>query len=44
VSDNSVARLVMGWAPKVELDEGLKQAIAFVEANRDLFRTDEYVR
>jgi NAD dependent epimerase/dehydratase len=44
VSDNSLARRVMGWAPKVGLDDGLRQAIAFVEANRDLFRTDEYVR
>jgi NAD dependent epimerase/dehydratase len=44
VSDNSLARRVMGWAPRVDLDEGLRQAIAFVEANRDLFRTDEYVR
>jgi NAD dependent epimerase/dehydratase len=44
VSDNSLAKRVMGWTPKVGLDEGLKQAIAFVEANRDLFRTDEYVR
>jgi NAD dependent epimerase/dehydratase len=44
VSDNSLARRVMGWAPRVALDEGLRQAIAFVEANRDLFRTDEYVR
>jgi dTDP-glucose 4,6-dehydratase len=44
VSDNSLARRIMDWAPRVGLDEGLKQAIAFVEANRDLFRTDEYVR
>jgi NAD dependent epimerase/dehydratase len=44
VSDNSLARRVMGWAPKVGLDEGLRQAIAFVEANRDLFQADEYVR
>ena len=44
VSDNSLARKVMGWSPKVTIDEGLLQAIAFVEANRDLFRADEYVR
>ena len=44
VSDNSLARKVMGWSPKVTIDDGLLQAIAFVEANRDLFRADEYVR
>jgi NAD dependent epimerase/dehydratase len=44
VSDNRLAHRVMGWAPRVDLDEGLRQAIAFVEANRDLFRADEYVR
>ena len=44
VSDNSLARKVMGWSPKVTIDEGLLQAIAFVEANRDLFRADSTVR
>lgn len=44
VSDNSLARRVMDWAPRVTLDDGLRQAIAFVEAHRDLFRADEYVR
>jgi NAD dependent epimerase/dehydratase len=44
LSDNTLAHRLMGWAPKMGLDEGLKQAIDFVEANRDLFRTDEYVR
>lgn len=44
VSDNSLAQRVMGWQPKTSLDDGLKQAIAFVEANRSLFRAHEYVR
>ncbi len=44
VSDNTLAHSLMGWAPKMGLDDGLQQTIAFVEANRDLFRTDEYVR
>jgi NAD dependent epimerase/dehydratase len=43
VSDNTLALKAMGWSPKVTLDDGLRQTIAFVEANRDLFRTDEYV-
>ena len=44
VSDNSLARRVMGWEPRTSLDDGLKRTITFVEANRNLFRTDEYVR
>ena len=44
VSDNALAHSKMGWAPRMGLDDGLQQTIAFVEANRDLFRTDEYVR
>lgn len=43
VSDNTLARKAMDWSPKVTLDDGLRQTIAFVKANRDLFRTDEYV-
>ena len=44
VSDNGLARRVMGWEPRTSLDDGLERTIAFVEANRGLFRTDEYVR
>ena len=44
VSDNTLARERMGWSPKVSLDEGLRQAIAFVEANLHLYRSDKYVR
>lgn len=44
VSDNGLARRVMGWQPRTSLDDGLERTIAFVEANRGLFRTDEYVR
>lgn len=44
VSDNNLARRVMGWEPRTSLDDGLKRTIAFVEANRTLLRTDEYVQ
>lgn len=44
VSDNSLARKVMGWSPDVNLDDGLRRAIDFVREHRDLFRTDTYVR
>jgi nucleoside-diphosphate-sugar epimerase len=44
VSDNTLALKTMAWSPKVTLDDGLQQTIAFIRANRDLFRADEYVR
>lgn len=44
VSDNTLARDKMNWSPKVALDDGLRQTIEFVRANRDLFRNDGYVR
>jgi len=44
VSDNSRARKVIGWSPKVSLEVGLQQTIEFVRAHRTLYRTDEYVR
>ena len=44
VSDNRLARKTMDWSPKVTLDDGLRQAIEFVRANRDLYGSDGYVR
>jgi dTDP-glucose 4,6-dehydratase len=44
VSDNALARYKMNWSPKVALDDGLRQAIEFVSANRSLFRCNGYVR
>lgn len=44
VSDNSLARKTMGWAPKVTLDEGLRETIEFVRENLALYRTGGYVR
>jgi hypothetical protein len=34
----------MGWSPKVALEDGLLKTIAFVTANRGLYRTDGYVK
>jgi NAD dependent epimerase/dehydratase len=42
VSDNRKAARLLRWRPKMSLDEGLKEAIAFVEANIGLYRTDIY--
>ena len=43
VSDNTLSREKMNWAPRVTLDDGLLQTIEFVKANRHLFRTNGYV-
>lgn len=42
VSDNSKAKRMMGWEPRVSLDEGLAQTIAFVDQHRDLYRPDVF--
>lgn len=44
VSDNSLARDTMNWSPRVSLDDGLRRTIEFVRANRNLFKSDGYVR
>src|SRR5882757_3549476 len=35
VSDNTLARELMDWSPRVGLDDGLRQTIEFVRAHRD---------
>jgi NAD dependent epimerase/dehydratase len=42
VSDNRKAERLLGWAPKVPIDDGLKQAISFVEHHIDLYRAGIY--
>ena len=42
VSDNRKAGRLLGWAPRVSIDDGLNQAISFVEDNIDLYRTEIY--
>ena len=44
VSDNTRARDLMGWSPKVSLDDGLHRTIEFVRTHRSLYQTDGYVR
>src|SRR4051812_18174735 len=44
VSDNALARDLMGWAPKVSLDDGLRQAIEFTRKHPLLYQTQSYVR
>jgi NAD dependent epimerase/dehydratase len=44
VSDNTLAREMLNWTPKVSLDNGLRQTIEFVRDHLELFRNDGYVR
>ncbi len=44
VSDNTLAGEKMNWSPKVTLEEGLAQTIAFVRSHCELFSIDDYVR
>lgn len=34
--DNAAARALLGWEPRVPLDEGLRRSIAWITENRDL--------
>ncbi len=42
VSDNALAAQLMGWTPKVDLDEGLQQSIDFIRNNIHLYRPTVY--
>ncbi|MFM0597980.1 GDP-mannose 4,6-dehydratase [Paraburkholderia dilworthii] len=42
VSDNARAAQLMGWTPKVSLDDGLMQTIDFVRKNIHLYRPTVY--
>lgn len=42
VSDNRKAARLLGWQPKVSVDDGLKATIDFVQSNIGLYRTDIY--
>jgi nucleoside-diphosphate-sugar epimerase len=44
VSDNSRARDVISWSPKVSIDDGLRRTIEFVQKHSSLYQTDRYVR
>ena len=37
VADSTVARELLNWTPRVDLDEGLRRTIAWVGDNEDLF-------
>jgi NAD dependent epimerase/dehydratase len=43
LSDASKAKSLAGWEAQVPLREGLREAIAFVSAHAQLYKTDRYV-
>ncbi len=42
VSDNAKAARLLGWRPATSLNDGLRQVIAFIAANRDLYAPTLY--
>jgi dTDP-glucose 4,6-dehydratase len=44
LSDNSKAREVLGWQPRVSLEEGLRRTFDWMRANLDWYRVNIYQR
>ena len=42
LGDNSKAKKLVGWSPKVSLDEGLKSTIKWISEHIDEYKPDEY--
>ena len=40
--DNRKARRLLGWRPRVPLEEGLERTIAYVRAHPGRYKTDLY--
>ena len=43
ISDNRKAGSLLGWQPRVTLDDGLRATIDFIERYRKLYSSDQYV-
>jgi len=43
-SSPALARELLGWEPRIDLREGLSRTIEWIEAHRERYRVDEYVR
>jgi dTDP-glucose 4,6-dehydratase len=41
-ADNTRARDLLGWSPKVSLTKGLKKTISFIKSNPDFYNPDKY--
>jgi len=42
VCDNRKARQLLGWEPRVTLDDGLRRVIAFVREHEELYNPETY--
>ena len=42
LADNRKAKKLLGWTPKVSLEEGLKKTIEWIKDNQDYYKTDIY--
>ena len=38
LADNTLAQTILGWRPKVNLEEGLARTIAWIKDNLELYR------
>jgi NAD dependent epimerase/dehydratase len=43
LSDNSKARELLDWAPKISLDDGLMRTIKFIRSHQSIYRHEAYV-
>ncbi len=42
LSDNSLARQRLGWSPEIDLENGLRDTIAWISEHLDLYTPDKY--
>lgn len=42
IADSSKAQRLLGWTPRVSLDEGLARTIDWIRANQDFFKVADY--
>ncbi len=42
-ADNSRAAKILGWKPKVSLDNGLSRTIEYIKSHLDYYKPDEYI-
>jgi dTDP-glucose 4,6-dehydratase len=42
LSSNAKAKQLMGWSPRIDLDEGLARTLEWIRANLSAYRPDEY--
>lgn len=42
LADNSKARDLLAWEPRIDLDEGLRRVVAWIDGHQELFKSDIY--